>query len=1530
MRSSLLLLILAAGCDPATTTPGGKETGSDFDVDGDGFVGEEDCDEEDGTVHLGAAELCDGLDNDCDGMVDDEATNGVIFYADGDSDGFGDPAVNVSACAAPAGFVDIAGDCNDADSTYNPSAVEDSCTDPNDYNCDGSVGFADADADGTPACEDCNDADGNVNPGATELCNGVDDDCSGTVDDGAADAITFYEDTDQDGYGTDITTLACEQPEMYARYDGDCDDDSAAWHPNASETDCSDPNDYNCDGSVGYADGDGDGWAACEECDDAEATHFPGADEYCDGQDDNCDGTIDEAAALDATTWYSDADGDTYGDAATPLVACDRPAAYVLDTEDCDDSDASEFPGAVEICDGDDDDCDTEVDEASASDAAVWYADVDTDGYGDPASTVVSCTQPAGWLASAGDCDDSDDTEYPGADERCDGDDDNCDGEIDEDASIDAETWYADADGDGFGDAAATAVACALPSGFVADDTDCDDTSALVSPLGIESCNGLDDNCDGAIDEDAAIDAVTWYADTDADSYGDAGAGYVACEMPAGHSASGDDCDDTDATENPAADERCDGDDDNCDGLIDEDTSIDVAVWYVDFDSDGYGDAGISDLDCDQPVGYVADSTDCDDAAAGTYPAASERCDALDVDEDCSGAADDADATATGQTDWYVDSDGDTYGNVTLPVSLCDQPSGYVADASDCDDADSGDYPGAIETTGNGDDEDCDGGEQCWEDGDSDGYRPIGSVATVVSADDDCGDAGEGTDAEPESDCDDADGTENPAADERCDGDDDDCDGDVDEDGAVDVATWFADADADGFGDAATADIDCDQPSGYVSDSTDCDDADGAVNPDEAEVCDASDVDEDCSGAADDDDGGAMGQTDGYLDDDADGSGDADASLAACDLPSDYVFDDTDCDDADAGIHPGATEVCDAASVDEDCSGLADDEDSGAVGQVSFYMDADSDAFGDASVGVSVCDQPAGYVEDSSDCDDTLTTVYPGAAELCDAIDNDCDTEIDEGATSLWYADTDADGYGDSGVSTSACSAPADHVADGTDCDDDESSVYPGAPTVCGDLLINDCAGTDSGCELAGTGLVTAVDQAYWYGIAASDNVGVSGAGVGDISGDGADDILFGANQYDPTGLIANAGRAWLYEADTSAGGTELSQSATGFATFTASSTTNADYLGYQVSAAGYFASADAMAVVIGATNMKVGTFSVAGEAYVFDDPVGSLTKTSASLVVQGRAGSDNVGYDVSGGYDVNDDGLDDVVVGAYGYDTGSSTSVYDGLAGVFFGGRTGTVLITAADAAFTGTAAASDQAGQVLAMVPDISGDGIDDLAISAYKSNGASDYGTVYVVYGDASLTGAALTTAADATLDGPAVSAAQLGRSVDFAGDITGDGMGDLVVGADGDSNGTVASGAAYVFAGPVVSAATTSAAITLMGGASGDFFGRSVAGGGDFDGDGNDDLGVGATSADVPASGAGAAALWYGPLSAATYASSTADVTFTGMVASDALGASFDFVGDTNADGFDDLLLGVTSYDSSTASVGGIFLIRGQGN
>jgi hypothetical protein len=133
-------------------------------------------------------------------------------------------------------------------------------------------------------------------------------------------------------------------------------------------------------------------------------------------------------------------------------------------------------------------------------DPSTWYADVDGDGYGDPAVTAAACEPPTGYGADAADCDDADAGVYPGATEHCDGVDEDCDGVAD-DGAVDPSTWYADADGDGYGDAAATATACEPPSGYGTDANDCDDADAGVYPGAAETCDGADEDCDGTVDE---------------------------------------------------------------------------------------------------------------------------------------------------------------------------------------------------------------------------------------------------------------------------------------------------------------------------------------------------------------------------------------------------------------------------------------------------------------------------------------------------------------------------------------------------------------------------------------------------------------------------------------------------------------------------------------------------------------------------------------------------------------------------------------------------------------------------------------------------------------------------------------------------------------------------------------------------------------------------------------------------------------------------------------------------------------------
>jgi hypothetical protein len=166
--------------------------------------------------------------------------------------------------------------------------------------------------------------------------------------------------------------------------------------------------------------------------------------------------------------------------------------------------------------------------------------------------------------------------------------------------------------------------------------------------------------------------------------------------------------------------------------------------------------------------------------------------------------------------------------------------------------------------------------------------------------------------------------------------------------------------------------------------------------------------------------------------------------------------DPTDCNDADATIYTGATEVCDG--VDQDCDGVIDDN---AIDATTWYADSDSDTYGDPAVSQAACSAPLGYVADNTDCDDTTSAAYPGATESCDGIDNDCDSLVDEaGATGEvdWYLDSDSDGYGDDAVSVFQCDAPAGYVADNTDCDDADGSVNPGAAEA-DDLADQDCDG---------------------------------------------------------------------------------------------------------------------------------------------------------------------------------------------------------------------------------------------------------------------------------------------------------------------------------------------------------------------------------------------------------------------------------------------------------------------------------------
>ena len=231
--------------------------------------------------------------------------------------------------------------------------------------------------------------------------------------------------------------------------------------------------------SCGPKDADGDAVPWTVDCDDNNAAVFPGAPELCDEIDNNCNGAIDEQP-VDAPFWYFDRDGDGFGDDRVWVQECvPLMAGYVEQGGDCDDSDRDAFPGGVETCDGSDNDCDGAVDEGSPE-AEAWYADLDGDGFGDPDGLLYACYEPEGFVKVAGDCDDSDPLQFPDADEYCNGEDDDCDEVVDEPGVVDGTPTFEDKDSDGLGDGATEQRVCTPAADAVLNGDDCDDGSSTV------------------------------------------------------------------------------------------------------------------------------------------------------------------------------------------------------------------------------------------------------------------------------------------------------------------------------------------------------------------------------------------------------------------------------------------------------------------------------------------------------------------------------------------------------------------------------------------------------------------------------------------------------------------------------------------------------------------------------------------------------------------------------------------------------------------------------------------------------------------------------------------------------------------------------------------------------------------------------------------------------------------------------------------------------------------------------------------
>jgi large repetitive protein len=330
------------------------------------------------------------------------------------------------------------------------------------------------------------------------------------------------------------------------------------------------------------------------------------------------------------------------------------------------------------------------------------YVDGDADGYGSTAIGWV-CAPGEGEAPNNVDCDDADPSVHPTAEELCDLLDNDCNGRADE--TLAKIPWFPDADGDGYGLQSDPTIACKAPSAIhLINGGDCDDADDAVSPGQIEVCNGLDDDCDQAIDDaDAGVDPSTrtyWYQDADSDGYGNPNRNRLACQGPPGSVANGDDCNDTRSQLNPGATEICNDVDDDCDGLVDDaDPTIDPASqdeFFADLDRDGHGDPGSRALACEPGAGTSTIGDDCDDA----------------------------DPVVTVPTDWHADGDldgfgaGPSLGFDCFPVAAGSAPAVF---GLDCDDREFNVNPGVREVCEDGVDNDCSGEDnQCG---------PIGSFS---------------------------------------------------------------------------------------------------------------------------------------------------------------------------------------------------------------------------------------------------------------------------------------------------------------------------------------------------------------------------------------------------------------------------------------------------------------------------------------------------------------------------------------------------------------------------------------------------------------------------------------------------------------------------------------------------------------------------------------------------------------------------------------------------------------------------------